>query len=82
MTLNVEPPPALRSFSTYSTLPDGDPPTLADALRRPDSQHWIKAMAVRTTIDRRQQNLDSLRFTTRTQMYWNQMGFQDKTRWE
>ena len=33
----VEPPPALQVFSSYSTLPDGDPPTLADALRRPDA---------------------------------------------
>jgi len=40
----VEPPPALQVFSTYSALPDRDPPTFADALRRPDVQKWIKAM--------------------------------------
>jgi len=40
----VEPPPALQVFSSYSTLPDGDPPTYADALRRPDAQKWINAM--------------------------------------
>jgi hypothetical protein len=41
----VEPPPALQVFSTsYSTLPDGDPPTLADALRRPDANEWVNAM--------------------------------------
>lgn len=34
----------LKSFSTYSTLPVGDPQTLADPLRRSDTQQWIKAM--------------------------------------
>jgi hypothetical protein len=40
----VEPPPALQVFASYSTLPDGNPPTLADALRRPDAHEWVKAM--------------------------------------
>lgn len=34
----VEPTPAPEVFSTYYTLPDGDPPALADALRRHDAQ--------------------------------------------
>jgi hypothetical protein len=40
----VEPPPALEVFSSYSTLPDGNPPSFANALRGPDHQTWIKAM--------------------------------------
>jgi hypothetical protein len=40
----VEPSPALQVFASYSSSPDGDPPTFADALRRPDSKEWLKSM--------------------------------------
>lgn len=40
----VGPLPHLQVFTTYSELPDANPITLLDALRRPDAEKWVKEM--------------------------------------
>src|SRR5205085_6190858 len=40
----VLPPPALQVFSTYGNFqPENDPPSFADAMRRPDAELWWDA---------------------------------------
>jgi len=53
----VQPPPALQVFKSYGEFePDNDPPSFADAMRRPDANLWwdafcdeIKAIIKRNT---------------------------------
>ena len=53
----VQLPPALQVFKTYGEYqPDNDPPSFADAMRRPDANLWweafcdeIKAVIARKT---------------------------------
>src|SRR4030095_10197820 len=59
----VQPPPALQVFKTYGQhMPDIDPPSFADAMRRPDANLWWDAFCeeIKAIIARKTWVLDTL----------------------